>query len=464
MKQLFILILLSVSFLNTKGQSLGWEETFTTQKMNYIFGLNLDYNGNVYASGKYWPGQSGKPGLFRFKIDPYGTLLWSDTTDLYGIDFTSMSGRPDGTCYISVTNHTSFTIGDSTVNYGSYYGWECSVLMEQDTAGDILWTRFLPRIEIHSVSVNSDFVYACGKVNSSSVISGHTVLPGGCILKYDFDGNLVSYIYSGFSNEKIIKSTLDSLGNLYVLFEQSWTQAEFLAKYGSNDSLIWRQTASGFTESINSAPDGTLYIIIPSNLVQILPDGSPGWTYSYTYPSTTASKLYIDPIANKAYGVAINTDSKSYIVEHDLTDGTPLKYTHIPLPLGITKLLNSYNQIDSNGDLIIAGEFSNDYRPLGIFKFSLDSSATSVPEKVLSVLTVYPNPSSCEFTLEFESSDAITVLNVYNQEGKKIQSRKLSVAKGRRTERIDLSAQSSGVYTIEVVAGKERFSRTVVKQ
>jgi hypothetical protein len=180
MKELLLLFILSGSLVTVKAQNLIWSTQYTTNKENYIYGLNLDNNGNIYVVGRYWPNHGLNRGLFRFKLDPDGNLVWQDTTKLKSLPaLATMAGRPDGTCYIAATNNTSFTIGDTIINFGSYYGYNCSILLGQDTDGNILWTRFLPRIEIHSVSVNSDFVYACGKVNSSSVISGHTVLPGG---------------------------------------------------------------------------------------------------------------------------------------------------------------------------------------------------------------------------------------------------------------------------------------------
>lgn len=79
-------------------------------------------------------------------------------------------------------------------------------------------------------------------------------------------------------------------------------------------------------------------------------------------------------------------------------------------------------------------------------------ACTGIPENLLSdAFTLYPNPSTGEFTLSFnESINGTATVTIMNTTGKQLYSQVININKAAQTESISISNISSGLYFIKV--------------
>jgi hypothetical protein len=76
------------------------------------------------------------------------------------------------------------------------------------------------------------------------------------------------------------------------------------------------------------------------------------------------------------------------------------------------------------------------------------------------LLTIYPNPFSNQITINYELQNSQAQLKVFNGFGKLVTA---IVLKNNQTT-IDLSQQANGIYFIQLIDGKNRLTKKVVKQ
>lgn len=93
--------------------------------------------------------------------------------------------------------------------------------------------------------------------------------------------------------------------------------------------------------------------------------------------------------------------------------------------------------------------------------------AQGTGENSNSILTVFPNPSDGSFNVSYTSGTAsppdgwggILIINITNAEFQTIYTETIKDFDGDYNKVIDLHAQESGEYLVEIVAGKTRRSQ-----
>lgn len=91
-----------------------------------------------------------------------------------------------------------------------------------------------------------------------------------------------------------------------------------------------------------------------------------------------------------------------------------------------------------------------------------EKQAGSTKEMKMDELNFYPNPSTGKFTLEFETSDKEPVqVNVTDVNGKEVFHETVK-GEEKYKRNIELSAESKGVYIINLLQGKKKSSRKII--
>lgn len=157
-------------------------------------------------------------------------------------------------------------------------------------------------------------------------------------------------------------------------------------------------------------------------------------------------------------------DSNEQPITHTVTDDLG-QYSFANLPFGTYKLmveivgveqaerwvtLSAANPASNGNDF----EVTEDGIVLGIHDFVAESD-----------LSIYPNPTSHEVNLAFESTanfDAI--ISVARADGQTVLVENQAVAKGRQSLKLDLTSLPSGLYFLQVTTGNEVISKKIVKQ
>ena len=114
-----------------------------------------------------------------------------------------------------------------------------------------------------------------------------------------------------------------------------------------------------------------------------------------------------------------------------------------------------------HGYITTTGQYCGTKAPLVPATLS-DGKQSEIPETKVS-FTVYPNPSSGNFTLELRGdfqTEKVQV-DVYGILGEKVLTATIN---GERKHEFSLSARPSGVYFIRVISGDKSETAKIIKQ
>jgi hypothetical protein len=286
MKKTYLLILLSIAYINLKSQTFGWAKGEGLWAYDYGMGIVNDNAGNVYVAGKYemaanFSGTTlpcnGVPDcnhdLFLAKYTPAGALTWIRTCggslgdyahdlDCDGSNYLYVSGEIEGAGHIISFPGSTVTVtakGDNDI-----------LLAKYDLNGNLLWARteggHYSEKSLGVTYDNSGNVYMCGYYKDTCTFGGTTTIYGSgdsdmFIAKYDADGNFQWVRKAGGSGRDEMKNIkCDASGNVYVcgfysngavFGSQTYSVSSgsyydaFVAKYSSNGNLLWVTTAGG---------------------------------------------------------------------------------------------------------------------------------------------------------------------------------------------------------------------------
>jgi Secretion system C-terminal sorting domain len=103
------------------------------------------------------------------------------------------------------------------------------------------------------------------------------------------------------------------------------------------------------------------------------------------------------------------------------------------------------------------------YTDLGTTTWGIDEDEPAEQARILAFgeVNVYPNPSNGLFNIKYNFSDLITdpILHVFDITGKMLLS--ITLDKSKNKQIIDLSAFSSGVYTIDIKANSFNYKTKI---
>jgi subtilisin-like proprotein convertase family protein/subtilisin family serine protease len=77
-------------------------------------------------------------------------------------------------------------------------------------------------------------------------------------------------------------------------------------------------------------------------------------------------------------------------------------------------------------------------------------------------ITIYPNPATTSFSIQFDGATTETSIHIYDINGRLV--RKEAYQSGGNLKTIDVSSMNSGVYLIEVISGRSKTVKKLVKR
>ncbi len=182
--------------------------------------------------------------------------------------------------------------------------------------------------------------------------------------------------------------------------------------------------------------------------------------------------IYSDLSLNVYYSVEVKRNTTgdtllNYLNTYDDANGVMLSSQLIPILLPESRILcNAKMTIDNNINLIIGVEQAYDVQPINIYKYTFQN-LTAISDSKNNIencsLTIYPNPTTSVFTINYSSNSAQGFLfRIINSKGQIIYSESITQYKGEYTQIIDMKNQAKGVYFIEIIAERIKTVRKIV--
>jgi uncharacterized repeat protein (TIGR03803 family) len=317
--------------------------------------------------------------------------------------------------------------------------------------------------------------------------------------KFDFDGsngsNPIGSLMEATNGKLYGVTYLGGTNNDGVIFEYDYTTNTYTKKLDLNSG----GTGSRPVNSLIQASNGKLYGMTGVGDFGI----SPGWIYEYDYSTNVYTQKNVFSSANgrdpegsliqasngKIYGMTANggATGDGVMFEYDYSTNTYVKKFDFGGSNGehpISSLMQASNGklygMTNGGGLYNDGViFEYDYSTNTYTKkFDFDGSTGSYPtgnllETGASVgisqpnqkvqFTVFPNPSSHSFTINFSSAmKSKLTLNVINELGATVYTETGNFFSGEYVSTIDLSKQPKGIYFMEIVSDTEKTVKKVV--
>jgi hypothetical protein len=277
MKRLCFLMLLNVSFIGIRAQTVAWAKKGGLWAYDYGYGIANDNSGNLYVAGKYEKNAKfnevtlpceGNHDMFVAQYSPSGNLNWIRTAGGASGDYAHAlacvgnyvyaGGEIEGSGNIIKFPGSSITLkckGANDVMFAKY-----------SLNGTLVWARRAGGYNSEKVlgitADQSGNVFICGYYKYSTIFESTNLTAAGnediFIAKYDPNGTLLWVRSAGSSGRDEAKSIqCDPSGNVYITglysngckFGSQTLSAlyydAFIAKYSSNGTLIWVKRGGG---------------------------------------------------------------------------------------------------------------------------------------------------------------------------------------------------------------------------
>ncbi|MBE9047406.1 SBBP repeat-containing protein [Pleurocapsales cyanobacterium LEGE 10410] len=210
-----------VAKFDSDGEQL-WIEKFGTAELDDFYNIAIDRQGNIFAGGPTtsdWGGDhAGLYDSWLVKVDNNGQLDWIEQFGTPAYDFLwDVDTDSEGNVYA-----TGWTLGDlGEANAGSYDAW----VVKYDSDGNQLWSeQFGTSGDDASVAIEVDLnnnIFLTGHTDSD-LGGANAGSYDAWVVKYDGDGNQLWEEQLGTANSDYASEiNADSLGNLYVI---GWTE------------------------------------------------------------------------------------------------------------------------------------------------------------------------------------------------------------------------------------------------
>jgi hypothetical protein len=304
MKNFFLFsIILSINTLNCYSQNWQWGRSI--EGSTYGSSVSADTKGNVFVTGGFQSptlvlgsitlinaggGNGYANDIFIAKYKANGNVLWAKRVGGTGSDEGyAVSADASGNVFVTGWfKSPSITFGSTTlINTG-----DCNIFIAKyDSLGNVIWAKSVAGKFDRGFSLSAD---PSGNIFLSGTIMGKVstfdtiTLPNGYasnffIAKYDANGNALWAKSVGVEDESYCEAvSSDAKGNVFVtgfynrktlsfgltkLYNSDSTGLHsdiFIAKYGSDGSLIWAKNVGGTNYdaaySISTDPSGDAFI------------------------------------------------------------------------------------------------------------------------------------------------------------------------------------------------------------
>jgi hypothetical protein len=429
----------------------------------------LYFTGTFYNTlnlGAHSVTSSGGADLFIAKFDLSGNCLWLKKAGSYGDDYTgALCLDGNGNIFFMGQLAHNGTFDTISLTAGTF-------LSKINPNANIIWARKEINRDGNSTKIKivNNFIIMSGvTANSDTTIIDTTILVSthknmdGFIAQLDLYGNCIkAKRFIGHFWDSAGDFDLDTNNNIYVsgtftdtisidgtiLIANNSHGDMFFCKFDSAFNLIWaRQT--------NSTGN---YGAIASGVIKDNED-----------------KFYVSGYfgGNATFG--------NYNVTSSVTQDMFLaRYTQDGECIGIIHFgeasANNFN-IDSNGDIIVAGDFTNtvelggttltSYGYSDMF-FAKTGAIVGIDELKATnnnMLQIYANPTTGKCTVTVPDDFLNTqdlILSIFDNTGKIIQQRKLEMNEGKI--KVDLEEEAKGIYNVTLGNGKKVYGGRIVFQ
>ena len=446
------------------------------------FGGSVIDNNNacIYFSGRFYGSltidghtvnSSGGMDMFLAKFDLSGNCLWLKRAGSGGDDNSGMLCL-DGLGNLYTTGQLSNNGTFDTINLPKGI-----FLAKLGPNGNILWARNEisggdPITSAYTIRIINNNIIMSGVAGNYTIIIGTTPLIStnqvdGFIAKLDLSGNCIkAKRFNGHLPNYACDFVTDINNNIYLsgIFEDtliidnttltntngSWEM--YFCKFDSAFNLKWIRQS--YSTGINGA-----------HANGVIKD-SEGKFYLSGYFSGNATF--------GTFNISSSVTKDMFIARYD-ENGNCIGIRHFGEAEAGSIATGSIS-IDSNGDLIVGGDFKNtinigntaltSYGNQDMF-FAKATPITGIvgppQNKTNNQLLIYANPTTgkCTITVpvEFLNETDLT-LSIFNNSGKLIQQQKLEMNEGKI--KLDLDAEAKGIYTAVLSNGKKSYTGKIV--
>lgn len=405
--------------------------------------VSADINGNVIITG-WFSGPSitfgsttltnnGGDDIFITKYDGNGNVVWAKNVGgTSSVDSYSVFADAGGNVFITgVFYYSNLTFGSITlINSGS----GDIFIAKYDSSGNVLWAKNAGGTgddEGRSISTDpGGNVFVTGYFTSPTITFDSITLtnvaaytPDVFIVKYDANGNVLWAKNAGGTPSQYggagCSLSADASGSVFVTgyftsptitFDSiTLTNAEssghysdvFIAKYDASGNVLWAKRAGGTNTdagySLSADADGNVFVIgnFSSSSIAfdfdtlLFPAGSSYPMFIVKYDAN-GNVLCTSTLASDGVnGVSVDSFDNAYIV------GDVWIPPFIVGPDTLTLM--------AGGNIFVAKFECGNNISVAVNKLSLESN-----------LSIYPNPTSGSFTLDFNKRSIGTKIYVYN--------------------------------------------------
>ena len=461
------------------------------------FSIALDGSGNIYTTGffegtaDFDPGagvfnltSAGNSDIFISKLDASGNFVWAKAMNGIGYGY-GYSIALDGSGNVYTTGNFTATVdfdpGAGVFNLTSAGNYDIFI-SKLDASGNFVWAKSMGGGAYfdysHSIALDgSGNVYTTGWFDGTADFD-----PGAGVFnltsagisdifisKLDASGNFVwAKAMGGADPARGYSIALDGSGNVYTT---GWFEGTadfdpgagvfnlttggggsdiFISKLDASGNFVWAKSMGGayFDYSYSIALDGYGNVYTTGDFKGTV-DFDPGaGIFNLTSAAGGGSDIFISKLdasgnfiwANAMGGVASGAISYSIAL-----DGSGNVYTtgvfggtvDFDPGAGVANLNHA-----GGGDIFVA-------------KYFQTATGINNNEYSKNLFSIYPNPSTGKFSIEFSNQHQITSVEIYNLLGE-------SVFQQQNTNEIDLSSAAKGIYFVKVYAGEKIYTEKII--
>ena len=415
-----------ISKLDASGNFV-WAKSMGGPNSDAGLSIALDGSGNVYTTGVFEgtvdfnPGagvfnltSAGSYDIFISKLDASGNFVWVKVMGGLGADSdASMSIDASGNIFTTgeFSGIVDFNPGAGVANLTSA-GYRDIFISKLDASGNFVWANAL----------------------------GGPIEDGGSSIALDGSGN----VYTTGSFE--VTSDFDPGAGVFNLTSAGYHDI-FISKLDASGNFDWAKSMGG-TSYDNSY---CIFIDVSGNVYTTggfegTADFDPG-AGVFNLTSAGSSDIFIsklDASGNFVWANAMggpNSDGGSSIA----LDGSGNVYT--------TGSFRDTADFDPGAG--VANLTSAGFYDIFVAKYVQISTGINNNEYSKDLFSIYPNPSTGKFSIEFSNQHQITSVEIYNLLGE-------SVFQQQNTNEIDLSSAAKGIYFVKVYAGEKIYTEKII--
>ena len=339
------------------GATLDWHTFFGFSGISGSGRVAVDATGNAYVVGyshSAWGTPirpiTGDDDVFVVKMDPNGRRLWMTFLGGEDSDYAADVALDEaGNVYVSGISWSAWSCLDAPCTARSQSDSDPSFVAKLDPEGNLLWNTFLGgdrygTNEIYvSIAVHgTDSVYVTGQGSHTwgTPLRAHAKQDDAFVAGLDSDGNLVwNTFLGGSANDYGNDIATDSLGNVYVVGESNsgWScdstppscmvepyygYDAFVAKLGSNGSLLWNSFLGGTSgdSAYGIAIDDADHLFVTGTSGGSWGDPIRSYTESsYEWGHDDAFVASMDTSGNRIWNTFLggNSDDEGYAIDVD---------------------------------------------------------------------------------------------------------------------------------------------------